>query len=141
MKPLRLKTEVAKREYVKGVQSDSVAKVQVDTGVYHLDQPYDYSVPTGMLSQVKTGIRVQVPFGGREVEGLVISVLAGSAVGGLKSLTKIISPISVASVESLNLLAAVATRWAANPYDLIRAAIPPRVACLHMEILLKHFLA
>jgi len=133
MKPLRLKVEVAKRENVKGVQSDSVAKVQVDTGVYHLDQPYDYSVPAGMLNQVKTGIRVQVPFGGREVEGLVLSVLERSAIGGLKPLTKILSPISVASAGSLNLLAAVATAWAANPYDLIRSAFPPRVASVEKE--------
>jgi primosomal protein N' (replication factor Y) len=133
MKPLRLKVEVAKRENVKGDQSDSVAKVQVDTGVYHLDQPYDYSVPAGMLNQVKTGIRVQVPFGGREVEGLVLSVLERSAIGGLKPLTKILSPISVASAGSLNLLAAVATAWAANPYDLIRSAFPPRVASVEKE--------
>jgi primosomal protein N' (replication factor Y) len=133
MKPLRLKAEVAKREYVKGDQSDSVAKVQVDTGVYHLDQPYDYAVPAGMLSQVKAGIRVQVPFGGREVEGLILSVNEGSEIGGLKPLTKILSPISVASAESLNLMAAVATAWAANPYDLIRSAIPPRVASVEKE--------
>jgi primosomal protein N' (replication factor Y) len=140
MKPLRLKAEVAKREYVKGVQSDCVAKVQVDTGVYHLDQPYDYSVPTGMLSQVKTGIRVQVPFGGREVEGLILSVIEGSEIGGLKPLTKILSPISVASAESFNLMAAVARRKDGRSnfrLPINRKSVVNSYSYLRMEILLR----
>jgi len=133
MKPLRLKAEVAKREYGKAEQSRFVAQIQVDTGVYHLDQPYDYSIPTGLVDQVSVGIRVQVPFGGREVEGLVLSVADGSAVGGLKPISKVISPISVASSELLKLILAVSKGWAANPYDLIRSAIPPRVASIEKE--------
>ena len=74
MKPLRLKAEVAKREFLKSEQSGFVASIQVDTGVYHLDKPYDYSIPEEILDQVATGIRVQIPFGAREVEGLVLAV-------------------------------------------------------------------
>jgi len=133
MKPLRLKVEVAKRELSKEVQSNYVARVQVDTGVFHLDQPYDYSIPLEFLDQTNTGVRVQVPFSGREVEGLVLSVYEGSSVGGLKPLSKVLSPISVASENLLNLIAAVAKAWAANPYDLIRSAIPPRVASVEKE--------
>lgn len=134
MKPLQLKAEVAKREYVKADQSDFIVKVQVDTGVYHLDQPYDYFLPVQMLDYVKIGIRVQVPFGGREVEGLVLSVSKTSAPGTLKPLTKVLSPISVASEELLKLISAVAIAWAAHPYDLIRSAIPPRVASVDKEV-------
>ena len=133
MKPLRLKAEVAKKESVKGEQSNFVAKIQVDTGVYHLDQPYDYSIPSELLNQVSTGIRVQVPFGGREVEGLILSLIEGSSIGGLKPVSKVISPISVASSNLLNLILAVSHAWAANPYDLIRSAIPPRVASVDKE--------
>jgi primosomal protein N' (replication factor Y) len=133
MKPLRLKAEVAKREYVKAEQTNFVAKIQVDTGVYHLDQPYDYSIPSNLLEQVSIGIRVQVPFGGREVEGIILSVTEGPAIGGLKPLSKVISPISVASSALLDLILAVSGAWAANPYDLIRSAIPPRVASVDKE--------
>ena len=134
MKPLRLKAEVAKREYVKAEQSDFVARIQVDTGVYHLDQPYDYSIPSNILEQVSTGVRVQVPFGGREVEGLVLSKANASATGGLKPISKVISPISVASSSLLNLIFEVSKAWAANPYDLIRSAIPSRVASVEKEM-------
>lgn len=134
MKPLRLKAEVAKRETLRSEQSSFVAEIQVDTGVYHLDQPYDYSIPSQLIDQVATGVRVQVPFGGREVEGLVLSILEGFAIGGLKPISKVISPISVASLDLLSLIDAVSQAWAANPYDLIRSAIPPRVASVEKEI-------
>jgi primosomal protein N' (replication factor Y) len=133
MKPLRLKVEVAKKENTRSVQSNFVAKVQVDTGVFHLDQPYDYSIPSEMLDLIKTGIRVQVPFAGREIEGLILSVDERSNIGGLKPLSKILAPISVASESLLNLIASVSKAWAALPYDLIRSAIPPRVASVEKE--------
>ena len=134
MKPLRLKAEVAKRESIRSEQSTFVAQIQVDTGVYHLDQPYDYSIPSQLIDQVSIGIRVQVPFGGREVEGLVLGIADGSAIGGLKPISKVISSISVASSDLLNLIEEVAQTWAANPYDLIRSAIPPRVASVEKEV-------
>ena len=134
MKPLRLKAEVAKRESIRSEQSTFVAQIQVDTGVYHLDQPYDYSIPSQLIDQVSIGIRVQVPFGGREVEGLVLGIADGSAIGGLKPISKVISSISVASSDLLNLIEEVAQAWAANPYDLIRSAIPPRVASVEKEV-------
>jgi primosomal protein N' (replication factor Y) len=134
MRPLRLKAEVAKRASLRADQSNFVAQIQVDTGVYHLDQPYDYSIPSQLIDQVSIGIRVQVPFGGREVEGLVLNVVEGSAIGGLKAISKVISPISVASSDLLNLIEEVAQAWAANPYDLIRSAIPPRVASVEKEL-------
>jgi len=39
----------------------------------------------------------------------------------------------VATVESLALIEAVATRWAAHPYDILRSAIPPRVASVDKQ--------
>ena len=134
MKPLRLKAEVAKRESLRADQSNFVAQIQVDTGVYHLDQPYDYSIPSQLIDHVSIGIRVQVPFGGREVEGLVLNVVEGLAIGGLKPISKVISSISVASPDLLSLIEEVAQAWAANPYDLIRSAIPPRVASVEKEV-------
>ncbi len=134
MKPLRLKAEVAKRESIKSEQSTFVAQIQVDTGVYHLDQPYDYSIPSQLIDQVSIGVRVQVPFGGREVEGLILGIADGSAIGGLKPISKVISSISIASTDLLSLIGEVAQAWAANPYDLIRSAIPPRVASVEKEI-------
>jgi len=82
---------------------------------------------------VATGIRIQVPFHGREVEALVLSRHASSELSGLKSISKVLSKVSVATEESLDLISAVAKRWAAHPYDVIRSAIPPRVASVDKE--------
>ena len=107
------------------------ARVYVDTGVFHLDSPYDYEVPEKFTHVVLTGVRVQVPFGNREVEGLVIErVVAPQVTNGLKTITKVLSIHPVATAKSLELIAQCAQRWATNPWDVIRSAIPPRVAAV-----------
>lgn len=132
-RPLRLKSEIAKLK-PEGSSSDlPIARVWVDSGVFHLDQVFDYLVPDNLASVVTTGVRVQVPFHGREVEALVLSRESNSESPVLKSLSKVISPHSVATLESLALIDAVAKRWAAHPFDIIRSAIPPRVASVDRE--------
>ena len=136
-RPLRLKSEVAKLRPEASSSSLPIARVWVDSGVFHLDQAYDYLIPDNLSSSVGTGIRIQVPFHGREVEALVLSRIAVSESPVLKSITKVISPHSVATVESLALIEAVATRWAAHPYDILRSAIPPRVASIDKQSFLE----
>jgi len=127
----RLKSQVAPAPSGPVATNLPYARVYVDTGVFHLDTPYDYEVPQKISDFVKTGVRVQVPFGNREVEGLVIErVLAPRVTSGLKSITKLLSPHPVASMKSLELIAQCAQRWATNPWDVIRSAIPPRVAAV-----------
>jgi len=132
-RPLRLKSEVAKLRPEASSSSLPIARVWVDSGVFHLDQRYDYLIPDNLSSAVRTGIRIQVPFHGREVEALVLSRISSSDSPVLKSISKVISPHSVATVESLALIEAVALRWAAHPYDILRSAIPPRVASVDKQ--------
>lgn len=127
-RPLRLKSEIAKPKAERSSSALPIASVWVDSGVYHLDQSYDYLVPDNLSGAVTTGVRIQVPFHGREVEGLVLARHSDSESGGLKAISKVLSPQSVATPESLELIAMVAKRWAAHPFDVIRSAIPPRVA-------------
>lgn len=124
----RLKAEVAPAPSGPVADSLPVARVRVDTGVFHLDQLYDYSVPEKMSSLAVTGVRVQVPFGGRETEGIVVSRSArAERAGELKSVTKVLSPHPVATAASLKLMDDAAQSYCCNPWDLIRSAIPPRV--------------
>ena len=133
MKPLRLKAEVAKRSSLAPTSQSLIAKIYVDSGVYHLDTPYDYSIPDSFLDEVLVGVRVQVPFNGREVEGLVVDTAPAESLAGLKPITKILSRVAVASKKSLELIDEVSNAWAAHPYDVIRSAIPPRVAAVDRE--------
>ena len=127
-RPLRLKREVIRRAPEISTTGNPVARLWVDSGVFHLDQSYDYLVPDNLSEQVAVGVRVQVPFNGRECEALVLERIAISSGRRLKSITKVISRVPVASKPSLDLIALVAHRWACHPYDVIRSAIPPRVA-------------
>ena len=127
----RLKSQVAPAPDGPVATDLPYARIYVDTGVFHLDTPYDYEVPEKFSDVVRTGVRVQVPFGNREVEGLVIErVGAPSVTSGLKSITKVLSHHLVATPNSLELMAQAAQRWATNPWDVIRSAIPPRVAAV-----------
>ncbi len=107
------------------------AKIWVDTGVFHLDEAFDYQVPEKLSPLVETGVRVQVPFGSREVEGIVIERLAHSdSQAKMKAISKVLSPHPVATSSTLKLISEVARHWAGNPWDVIRSAIPPRVAAV-----------
>ena len=127
-RPLRLKRELIRSAPEISTAAKPVARVWVDSGVFHLDQSYDYLVPDNLDAHVDVGVRVQVPFNGRECEALVLERTEMVSGRRLKSITKLISNVAVASPRSLDLISLVSARWACHPYDVIRSAIPPRVA-------------
>ena len=125
----RLKAEVAPASSGPRASVLPYVRVRVDTGVFHLDQLYDYQIPEKLSQFIQVGVRVQLPFGGRETEGIVVErVGAPERAGELKSVTRVLSPVPIASAQSLSLIDSVAAHFAANPWDVIRSAIPPRVA-------------
>ena len=125
----RLRAEVIAKAAGPSARLLPFARMWVDSGVFHLDTPYDYAVPEELSSTVVTGVRVQVPFNGREVEGVVLERLEVSQTSGrIKAISKLLSPHPVATMQSLKLIDAVAKQWAANPWEVLRSAIPPRVA-------------
>lgn len=116
-------------------QSLPVAKIRVDTGVFHLDQLYDYIVPEKLSDSALIGVRVQLPFGGRETEGIISARVAHpDRAGELKAITKVLSPHAVATEATLTLIKNAAQLYCCNPWDLIRSAIPPRVASVDKSL-------
>lgn len=125
----RLKAEVVPQTSGPRALVLPVARIRVDTGVFHLDQLYDYAIPERLSEQISTGIRVQLPFGGRETEGIVVErIEIAERAGQLKTITKVLSPHPIATPASLKLFDGLAEQYACNPWDIIRSAIPPRVA-------------
>jgi primosomal protein N' (replication factor Y) len=127
-RPLRLKREEAKRVDSAQAQCDAYVRVWVDTSVSHLDGTYDYLVPERLSQSVKPGIRIGVPFAGRDVEALVLERSDKSDITNLKFVSSVISEELVATPTLLSLISAISKRWICNPYDVIRGAIPARVA-------------
>ena len=110
-----------------------VARVAVDSGLAHLDRPFDYAVPAA-LDAAQAGCRVRVRFAGRQVDGIVLERVAASAhVGALTPLLTLVSAEPVLHPEVAALCRAVADRYAGALWDVLRFAVPPRHARVEAE--------
>jgi primosomal protein N' (replication factor Y) len=79
-----------------------------------------------------------VPFKDKHLEGIVINrtSLTDDA-RELKSIYKLLGEFPVASGETLELISLTASYWGGSPYDVIRSAIPPRVASAEKGLTFK----
>jgi primosomal protein N' (replication factor Y) len=135
-RPLRLKAQVGASGKRSVAEVLPVARVWVDTGVFHLDTPFDYWVPSDLSESADVGARVQVQFGSTLQEAIVIERTESSpSMGKLKQILKVLSPNPVATPQTFELFRLVAKRWAGSPLDVIRSAIPPRIASVDKESL------
>ena len=137
-KLFRLKAEVAPASSGPRASVLPYARVRVDTGVFHLDQLYDYQIPEKLSEFIQVGVRVQLPFGGRETEGVIVErVGIPERAGELKNITRVLSDVPVATTQSLLLIDTIAAHFAANPWDVIRSAIPARVASVDKNFAIR----
>ena len=133
-RPLKLKAQIGAPEKKNVAFELSIARVWIDTGVFHLDTPFDYWVPEEFSEIAQVGVRVEVEFGSSRLEGIIIERIQGSPNSGkLKQILQILSPHPVATSETIELFRLVARRWAGSPYDVIRSAIPPRLVSVDRE--------
>ena len=108
-----------------------VARVLVESSLPHLDRPFDYGVPAALDADARPGVRVKVKFNGQDLSGFIIERVAESDAGHtLLPLAKVVSPVPVLTPEIRDLATAVAARYAGTVSDVLRVAIPPRVARL-----------
>jgi primosomal protein N' (replication factor Y) len=115
---------------------DPVASVLIESSLPHLDRPFDYSVPAKLADSALPGVRVKVRFNGQELNGYLLE-RKGYEPGGpaLVPLLKVVSAVPVLGPELLELASAVAARYAGTLSDVLRTAIPPRVAGLEKSYL------
>lgn len=108
---------------------DPVASVLVDTGLAHLDRPFDYLVPADLDAQVRPGVRVKVRFAGRDLDGFVVERRDRAEFEGrLTPIRRVVSPEPVLTPPVLALAQEVARRSAGTVGDVLRLAIPARHA-------------
>ncbi len=113
-----------------------VARVLVESSLPHLDRPFDYSVPADFEDAALEGARVKVRFSGQELSGFILERAAESDAGhALLPLQRVISPVPVLTPAVRDLVSAVAARYAGTVSDVLRVAVPPRVARLEKEFL------
>jgi primosomal protein N' (replication factor Y) len=111
-----------------------VARVLVDSSLPHLDRPFDYAVPANLDGEARPGVRVKVSFNGQDLSGFLLERVAESDAGHtLVPLAKIVSPVPVLTPAVRDLANAVAARYAGTVSDVLRVAVPPRVARLEKD--------
>ena len=130
LKPLRLKTQrVAKKVAIATISP--VAQICVDTGVYHLANNFDYLIPESISDAIFPGVFVKVPFAAGEVAGYVVSREPTTLdPAKLKVISKLISQIPLLDPELIELIELTCERYACKPWDVIKSAIPARVAAV-----------
>ncbi|MCD4850898.1 primosomal protein N' [Arthrobacter sp. AK01] len=113
-----------------------VARVVLESSVPHLDRPFDYSVPAELSDSAVPGVRVKVKFNGQELNGYIIERRADSdAAHPLTALHKVVSPVAVLTPAVAELAGTVAARYAGTLSDVLRTAVPPRVAKVEKDLL------
>ncbi|WP_270887878.1 primosome assembly protein PriA [Pedococcus sp. 5OH_020] len=109
--------------------TDPVASVVVDTGLAHLDRPFEYLVPASMAETAVPGARVKVRFAGQDLGGFVTARASSAGHDGrLAPLRRVVSPEPVLTPAVLEVARAVAARYAGTLGDVLRLAVPPRHA-------------
>ncbi|MDP9102309.1 MAG: hypothetical protein M3N21_09220, partial [Actinomycetota bacterium] len=112
-----------------------IASVAVDTGIAHLDRPFDYAVPAVMADRAAPGCRVRVRFAGRLVDGVILGRSdASEHEGSLTALHALVSAEPVLTSDVARLARAVADRSAGSLFDVLRLALPPRHARVEGEL-------
>jgi primosomal protein N' (replication factor Y) len=111
-----------------------VARVAVDTGLAHLDRPFDYAVPAAMADDAQPGVRVRVRFAGRLVDGWLLErAETADHDRRLEPIRSVVSLEPALSAEVATLARALADRMAGTLPDVLRLALPPRHARVEAE--------
>lgn len=111
-----------------------IARVCVDVSPAHLDRLFDYTVPADMAEAARPGVRVKVRFAGQDVDGYLIERAERTEHdGALLALRRVVSAEPVLSPEVARLARLVADYYAGSMTDVLRLAIPPRLARVEGE--------
>ena len=80
-----------------------ICEVLVEISNSNVDKTFDYKVPLDLINDMKVGIRVEVPFGKRYLEGFVLALKNDSDVDNLKEIIRIIDKDIVLTSELIEL--------------------------------------
>lgn len=118
-----------------GWPAQPVAKVLLETPVLHLDRHFDYLIPRELDEAAQPGVRVKVRFGHQELFGWLIERSDTiETVARLNTIRKVVSVLPVLEPKVLALAETVAAHYGSITTDVLRAAVPGRVAAVERDI-------
>lgn len=109
-----------------------VARVRVDSTLPQVDRTFDYRVPAEMNEDAVPGARVRVLFNGHEMTGYIEERTATTdwTRTSLLPLKSVLSRVPSVAPEIFALAEALADRYASTVANVLRLAVPPRIAAL-----------
>src|SRR6185503_11436212 len=88
---------------------------------------FDYAIPPELASRVNVGTRVKVPFGPRQVNGVVTEILKESTHTNLRPIAKIIGAPSLITPQVLKLARWIADYYCCAPEIALKSVLPEAV--------------
>ena len=109
-----------------------VARVRVDSTLPQVDRTFDYRVPSELSEDAVPGARVRVLFNGHEMTGYIEERAATTdwTRTSLLPLKSVLSRVPSVAPEIFALAEALADRYASTVANVLRLAVPPRIAAL-----------
>lgn len=109
-----------------------VARVRVDSTLPQVDRTFDYRVPAELSEDAVPGARVRVLFNGHEMTGYIEERAATTdwTRTSLLPLKSVLSRMPSVAPEIFGLAEALADRYASTVANVLRLAVPPRIAAL-----------
>lgn len=109
-----------------------VARVRVDSTLPQVDRTFDYRVPAELSEDAVPGARVRVLFNGHELTGYIEERAATTdwTRTSLLPLKSVLSRVPSVAPEIFALTEALADRYASTVANVLRLAVPPRIAAL-----------
>lgn len=109
-----------------------VARVRVDSTLPQVDRTFDYRVPAELSEDAVPGARVRVLFNGYELTGYIEERAATTdwTRTSLLPLKSVLSRVPSVAPEIFALAEALADRYASTVANVLRLAVPPRIAAL-----------
>ncbi len=88
-----------------------------------VDQPFTYQIPENLLGRVTVGCRVEVPFGKREMSGVVVDLMQQSDVPRTRAIHEIEDAFAPASL--LELANWIASYYGCSRGEAMQSVLPP----------------
>ena len=109
-----------------------VARVRVDSTLPQVDRTFDYRVPAELSEDAVPGARVRVLFNGHELTGYIEERAATTdwTRTSLLPIKSVLSRVPSVAPEIFALAEALADRYASTVANVLRLAVPPRIAAL-----------
>ncbi len=101
-----------------------VARVTLEIA---LRKEFDYAIPSELAARIDVGTRVKVPFGPRQVNGVVTEVIEESTHTNLREIVKIIGTPSMVTPQVLKLARWIADYYCCAPEIALKSVLPEAV--------------